>query len=189
MGVLVVLVLGAAVYPVFGTHARLRTRFEILPLTLDGTAYARDRVYGDRLGDIRLDDDFEGIRWLQQNVEGSPVVLEGLTPNYRWGGRVSVYTGLPTIIGWQWHQEQQRWGYRWAIAGRAADVNEIYRTTSPAKALSLIDKYGVEYVYVGQLESLYYPRAGLQKFDNELADYLDVVYENEHVRVYRVRQG
>ena len=190
VGVLAVLVLGASVYPVFGTHARLGTRFEALPLTLDGTAYARHRVYGDRLGDIRLDADFEGIRWLQQNVEGSPVVLEGLTPNYRWGGRVSVYTGLPTIIGWQWHQEQQRWGYRWAIAERAADVNEIYRTTSPAKALSLIDKYGVEYVYVGQLEGLYYPEEGLRKFfEDGLDGRLDEVYSNAYVSIYRVGPG
>ena len=158
-------------------------------MTLDGTAYMRETVYRDREGEIELAADLEGIIWLQENVEGSPLILEGLTPNYRWGGRISVYTGLPTIVGWQWHQEQQRRDYAWAIRERARDVDEIYRTTSASKALSLMDNYGVEYVYVGQLERLYYPRDGLRKFEDGLGEQLDAVYRNEHVRIYRVRPG
>ena len=30
---------------------------------------------------------------------GSPTVLEAQIPEYRWGSRVSIYTGLPTILG------------------------------------------------------------------------------------------
>ena len=134
---------------------------------------------------IDLSADYHAIRWLQDNVQGSPVVLEGLTPNYRWGGRVSVYTGLPTIVGWQWHQEQQRWGYGWAVAGRARDVDRIYATPDPAEALDLMRKYGVEYVYVGRLERLYYPAHGLAKFDEAMA--LEQVYRTDQVRIYRLR--
>jgi uncharacterized membrane protein len=187
VGALVVLVAGASVYPLLGTQDRLSERFSILPMTLDGTAYMRETVYRDRRGDIDLAADYDGINWLQQNVEGSPLILEGLTPNYRWGGRISVYTGLPTIVGWQWHQEQQRWGYRWAVGDRAKDVNQIYRTTSSSEALSLMRKYGVEYVYVGQLERLYYLEEGLRKFDEGLD--LEEVYRNEQVRIYRVPDG
>ena len=189
VGALVALLVGASLYPVLATQARLRSRFEVLPMTLDGTAYMRETVYRDREGEIELAADLEGIIWLQENVEGSPLILEGLTPNYRWGGRISVYTGLPTIVGWQWHQEQQRRDYAWAIRERARDVDEIYRTTSASKALSLMDNYGVEYVYVGQLERLYYPRDGLRKFEDGLGEQLDEVYRNEHVRIYRVRPG
>ena len=186
-GVLVALVAGASVYPLLGTQDRLGKRFDTLPLTLDGAAYMRETVYRDREGEIDLAADYDGISWLQQNVEGSPLILEGLTPNYRWGGRISVYTGLPTIIGWQWHQEQQRWGYRWAVGDRAKDVDKIYRTTSPSEALSLMRRYGVEYVYVGQLERLYYPEEGLSKFGEGL-DLIEV-YRNEQVRIYRVSDG
>jgi YYY domain-containing protein len=192
LGALALLIAGVSIYPVLGTQDRLRDRFNdrvVLPMTLDGMAYMRDAVYGDVNGDIELYSDYQGIKWLQDNVRGSPVVLEGGTPIYRWGGRISVYTGLPSVLGWQWHQEQQRWGYRWAIGERADDVRTIYTTEDASEALALLRLYGVEYVYVGQLETLYYPRAGLDKFDDELKDYLKVVYENEHVRVYRVRQG
>ena len=184
---LALLVIGAAVYPVLGTQDRLRTRFDSLPLTLDGTAYMRTAVYNDANGQIDLSADYDAIRWLQDNVEGSPVILEGLTPNYRWGGRVSVYTGLPTIVGWRWHQEQQRWGYRQFVGQRARDVNRIYATPDAAEGLDLMRKYGVEYVYLGQLERLYYPDQGLDKFDADMAGSLEQVYRTDQVRIYRLR--
>ena len=183
---LALLVFAAAVYPVLGTQARLKTRFDVLPLTLDGTAYMRTAVYNDANGPIDLSADYDAIRWLQDNVEGSPVIIEGLTPNYRWGGRISVYTGLPTIVGWRWHQEQQRWGYRWAIAERARDADRIYSTPNAAEALDLMRKYGVEYIYLGQLERLYYPDQGLAKFDEAMSPFLDEVYRTDRVRIYRV---
>ena len=43
-----------------------------------------------------LPGDAQAIRWLQDNVVGTPVVLEGRSPVYRWGSRISIYTGLPT---------------------------------------------------------------------------------------------
>ena len=192
LAALVALIAGASVYPVLGTRARLGERFDDRPLTLDGMAYLSDTVYRDEKGNIELRADLDGIRWLRENVEGSPIVLEASTPSqyrYRWNGRISVYTGLPTVIGWQWHQEQQRWDYQWAIHERIRDVDRIYNTTDPTEALLLLRKYGVEYVYVGQLEKLYYPGGGLGKFDRDLSPHLQKVYENGHVSVYRVRQS
>ena len=191
LGGLAVLLISAAIYPVLGTQARLRDRFDgrALPLTLDGTAYIQGTTYHDIEGDIDLAADYEGIKWLRENIQGSPIVLESVTPTYRWGGRVSVYAGLPTVIGWQWHQEQQRWEYRRFVGNRIRDVNEIYSTQSPSKALSHLRKYGVKYIYVGQLERLYYREAGLRKFEGSLSDHLEKVYENTQVTIYRVRDA
>ena len=182
------LVLCAAVYPVLGTRARLADRFDTrdAPLTLDGTEYARGTVYRDVEGPIDLEADFEGIRWLLENVDGSPITLEGQTPLYRWGGRVSVYTGLPGVVGWEWHQIQQRGVHGRDVIRRVDDVDTIYSTRSTQDAVRLLRKYDVSYVYVGQLERLYYPEAGIRKFGDGMAGVLERVYSDEHSVIYRV---
>jgi uncharacterized membrane protein len=191
IGMLAVLVVSAAVYPVLGTQDRLRDRFNdnITPLTLDGMAYIDGTVYHDEHGEIDLAADYEGIQWLKRNVEGSPIVLEGVTPTYRWGGRVSIYTGLPTVVGWQWHQEQQRWDYRYAIGDRIRDVQRIYETTSVSEAVLLLRHYNVSYIYLGQVERLYYPGPGLDKFASGMSDYIKPVFQNGQVTIYEVIDG
>jgi len=186
VALLVLLLAGTSVYPVLGTRERLRDRFNILPLTADGAAFMERAVYHDPHGPIELRWDYDAIRWLQENVKGSPVVMEGRTPLYRWGSRISVYTGLPTVLGWDWHQKQQRWGYRWAVDQRARDVAAFYSTPDPQEAMALLRRYGVKYVIVGQLERLYYPREGLAKFDAMEGKYLELVYRNRETRIYRV---
>jgi uncharacterized membrane protein len=172
------------IYPVFATPVRVNDRFAPQPPTLDGMAYMERAVYHDEFGRIPLADDAEAIRWLQQNVAGSPVVLEGTTPNYRWGSRVSVYTGLPAVIGWDWHQKQQRWGYQERVDARLADVKTMLTTVDPATTLALMRQYRVRYVYIGQVERLYFPGPGLEKF--EVMPGLKKVYDARGVRIYEV---
>ena len=187
--VLVVLVLSAAIYPVLGTRDRLRDRFAgyVTPLTLNGVAFMEGTAYREHSGDvIDLATDYEGIRWMQMNVEGSPIVLEAVTPSYRWGGRVAMYTGLPSVIGWQWHQEQQRWGYAYEVGRRISDVERIYSTHDSEVALELMRKYGVEYVYLGHLERIYFP-GGMDKFKDGLGGALEKVFDNGDTAIYWVR--
>ena len=185
---LVSLIASASIYPILGTQDRLRDRFNdnVTPLTLDGSAYIDNAVYRDANGDIELAKDYDGIQWLKDNVQGSPVVLEGVTPTYRWGGRVSINTGLPTVVGWRWHQEQQRWDYRQEVGKRIRDVQTIYDTQDPQEAMSLLRRYGVRYVYVGKLEQLYFSEEGLRKFDDELSGELTKVFQNDDVSIYRL---
>ena len=187
MAVLGILLIGVSIYPVLGTQSRLKTRFKTLPLTLNGMEYMKNSVYKDQKGEIDLKEDYEAISWIRENIEGSHIILEGLTPNYRWGGRVSAYTGLPNVIGWRWHQEQQRWDYRWAIEQRAKEVNLIYSTDKPSIANQLIEKYGISYIYIGQLERLYYPEAGIKKFEEGMFSSLEKLYKKDDVSIYKVR--
>ena len=186
VGGLAVLVLSAAVYTALGTQDRLRDRFDAndVPLTLDGLAYVPGTTYFDREGPIDLEADLEGIHWLRENVRGSPVILEGNTPLYRWGGRVSIHTGLPSVVGWRWHQQQQRWGYLHQVDRRIRDVDRIYSTTDPSEAIALLDRYGVSYIYVGQVERLYYAERGIAKFDDELSAHLAPVFQTDELTIY-----
>jgi uncharacterized membrane protein len=100
---------------------------------------------------------------------------------------VSIYTGLPTIIGWDWHQTQQRFGFRYMVDERMADLQTLYSAPRPEQAIPLIAKYHVGYIYVGELERAYYPDVGLRKFDDMAANgQLELVYDQDSVRIYRV---
>ena len=71
------------------------------------------------------------IRWMQENIEGSPVIVEGNMVEYHWGNRYTIYTGLPSVVGWNWHQRQQRAALPdGTVESRVADVGAFYSTTN-----------------------------------------------------------
>jgi len=179
------LFLATLAYPILGTSARVADRFNTAPKGIDGMAFMQWSTYSEQRGTFDLKKDIEGIRWLEQNVNGSPVIVEGITDLYRWGNRVSVYTGLPAVVGWDWHQRQQRVEYAWAVTQRRHDVDTIYGTSDPAVALALLRKYDVRYVYVGDLERQYYPTVGTEKFKKMASDGVVPVYEDAFVSIYR----
>ena len=182
------LVCAAMVYPVLATPARIDDRFNPRPPAIDGMAYMTQAVYNDEHGKVELKWDYEAIRWIQDHIPGSPVILEANTPLYRWGSRVSNYTGLPAVLGWDWHESQQRWDYRDRIEARRNDVQRMYVGADPAQTLALLRRYHVSYIYVGRLERLYYPVAGLNKFEAMQRDgSVSPVYTNPDVTIYRVR--
>ena len=202
LGALAVLVLASAIFPVLGTRARLADRFDTdVGVTLDGRAYQTSTVYGDPAEPDKglpgaryaLTYDAEAIDFIRANVEGSPVFLEGVTAHaYRWPPRVAKYTGLPVVVGWQWHQIQQRGAggaEPAAVRGRIYDVSLMYETESERLFLDLASEYGVEYVYVGPSERVYFPGPGLDKFEAMVGSSLEVFFANQEVTVYRVLEA
>ena len=191
--VVALVLVGALVYPALATPVRIADRFNPTPLTLDGTAWMRPAEYhppdwcvDKPLDPIALHWDYDAIHWLQDNVRGAPVVLEGHGSQYCWNSRVSQYTGLPTVLGWPWHQQQQR-NDGGIVRRRAQDVETIYSTLSHERALELIDEYRVAYIVAGDLERGYYGTEGTAKFDAMVAaGTLKLAYANEGTRIYRV---
>ena len=190
LGILAALLLFAALYPTLAIAARVDDRFDPgSGPSLDGWAYMETAQYLDPNGpryDLKWDK--EGMEWLLDNVVGSPVILEGHTPEYRWGARYSINTGLPTVLGWNWHQRQQR-----GSAGdkevwdRASDVALIYNSPSSEIAESLLRDYDVRYIIVGPLERAYYVPAGLDKFEQLAREgKLEPVFDNTEVVIYKV---
>jgi uncharacterized membrane protein len=180
------LILTCAVYPILATRTKLPLRFEALPPTMDGMAFMADATYMDRNRNLDLPSDWRAIRWVLDNVQGTPVIIEGTAPLYHWGSRFSIYTGLPAVIGWDWHQKQQRMAYSDRVDQRQRDVGRFYETTDPTVAWSILNRYGVDFIVVGGLERAYYPAAGLAKFDRMVGDGLDVVYRQGGVTIYQV---
>ena len=183
------LIVGALAYPAQAVQDRVSERTHTTPWTLDGTAYMQEAVYPDEFGRLPLQGDLAAIEWLQQNVDGSPVILEGVTPPYRWGARVSAYTGLPTVVGWDWHEIVRKCGLDPcpAVHARLRDVERGYSTSDPRETLAVFRKYDVSYVYVGELERLYYPAEGLATLAAMAQQgTLTAAYEGAGVTIYRV---
>ena len=71
---------------------------------------------------------------------------------YSWASRYSIYTGLPTVIGWDWHQVQQRGYDRSLINNRVNDIDEFYSTDNLKRKAEIIKKYNIDLVVIGSLE-------------------------------------
>ena len=183
MAVLLVLVGSSLVYTALGSRARISDRFNDGPSTLDGTAYMSEALHQEQGQPIELRWDLEAIEWVQDNVSGSPVILEAHLSQYRWGARFANNTGLPTVIGWPWHQIQQRTTYSFAIDDRAQDVREMYETLNEERATDLLRRYRVKYVVVGDLERIIYPGDGLAKFESLGRK----VFENHGTAIYETQ--
>lgn len=145
--------------------------------TLDGLAYLERLRPGD----------YKAVTWLCENVHGTPVVLEAHGPSYQEFGRISMYTGLPTVLGWDYHV-QQRGNPPEEIARRRTAIELIYSSPSAETAEGLLRRYHVGYVYVGRLERTTYKPEGLAKFD-AAREIFPLVYENPEARIYRVAGG
>jgi YYY domain-containing protein len=151
MPVAALLAAAAIVYPVAGTYAR-KDAFTRSP-TLDGLGWLRDRAPGDP----------GAIAWLNDHADGDGVVLESVGDDYNaFGhGRISTFTGLPTVLGWPGHELQ--WGHE--QGSRRADVERMYQSRTTAGAEELLRRYGVRWVVVGPLELTEYGDAGVAKWD------------------------
>lgn len=185
----------ALLYPATAVPAKMRDRYtNKTPEGLDGDEYMRYAIYSEKVYErdveFALQSDYEAIEWLRRNVVGSPVIMEGTTGGalYRWGNRMSIYTGLPAVLGWQWHQRQQRAVLpEQRIYERDNDVAEFYNTTDLGTALKILRRYQVRYIIVGDLERAYYDKAGFDKF-NQLVNsgFLRVMFQNAGTTIYEL---
>src|SRR5437588_8550605 len=97
-----------------------------------------------------------------------------------------IYTGLPAVLGWDWHQSQQRVKFASGVQQRLTDVNMFYTTEDVQQARDVLQRYGVQYVIVGDVERNYYPAAGIQKFNGGLGGALELAYQNPGMQIWHV---
>ncbi|HEX9028610.1 MAG TPA: DUF2298 domain-containing protein, partial [Anaerolineales bacterium] len=103
-------------------------------------------------------DDWAAIQWLRAQTQGQaasiPVILEAPGDSYRYTSRISAFSGLPTLLGWQGHESQWRGSYT-EQSKRLPDIETIYTTADGQVTLDLLRKWQVHYVVVGSVERSY----------------------------------
>jgi YYY domain-containing protein len=133
-------------YPIEAAVSRLRQHEGAVTLDL-GASLAR-----------RNSGDAAAIQWLESHAPPGSVVLEATGDPYSEFARVSSHTGVPTVLGWANHEGLWRSNDA-EISRRAADVRTFYSTSDPAAAAAVLQKYGVTFVVVGDMERRLYPKA------------------------------
>ncbi len=115
-------------------------------------------------------DDYTAIGCLNKLAKGDTgVVAEGMIVPMAYNnqyGRVSILTGIPTLLGWSNHEGQWRGTTYAEIAGtRAEDEATLYNAPDWTSATPIIQKYHITYIYIGPTElGLYKGNGGLDKF-------------------------
>jgi hypothetical protein len=156
--------------------------------TLDGSDYLK----------FQHNSDYEAIKWINQNIRGTPRILEVPGRSYQYTSRISIFTGLPTVLGMDFHMSLMLsvdWPH---IVAQSKDADTIYNTTNNEEALKLIKKYNINYIYIGELEKNYtgihtgqgleqkeYTKDGLEKFNQHPENY-QKIYDNNNVQIYKV---
>jgi YYY domain-containing protein len=197
----VALTAGAALFLLMGGTGKIQDRMtNSAPRTLDSMTYMDYATYNQRDTDLDLSADYRAILWMQDNVQGSPVIAEAPSAGiqYEWLNRFSIYTGLPDVVGWEWHQEQQRLMFTSTVRARGIEEDAFYVTTDLRAALKFIHKYNVHYIIVGQLERAKYMPGGfsnlvpagavdgLAKFETYNGKYWHSVYRDGSTVIYEV---
>jgi YYY domain-containing protein len=161
-----------------------------VPHTFDSITYMKTSQHWD--GQVmELGEDYNAIRWLQENVQGSPVLVEGNCTEYRWCTRMTIYTGLPGVVGWNWHQRQQRGFASVDVQNRVDQISTFYNSMDMQFVRDFLKKYQVKYIIVGQLERNLYPAVegvpdGLIKFTQFDGKYWKTVYHENNTTIYEV---
>jgi YYY domain-containing protein len=184
---------GAALFTITGTVGKIRDRWIVdAPRTLDSMTFMNYADYDDFGQRLDLSEDYRAIRWMQDHVQGSPVIVEANCPEYHWCTRFTVYTGLPGVVGWNWHQRQQRVFTSTQVEERVAQVGDFYTTTDISSARNFLAKYDVKYIVVGQLERAEYTRPdlpmpdGIEKFEKYDGTYWRSIYQDGNTVIYEV---
>jgi uncharacterized membrane protein len=149
--VMVILALAALVYPVKAI-AFVWADYDAQGLqpTLDGSVWFQ-REYPS---------DWAAVQQMRDRISGQPVIAEAIGNAYTHFARVAAYTGFRSVQGWANHEGQWRKDWAWDTGDQ---VDKLYSTADVNEARGILDRYQVDYVFVGQLEREKYG-AGVDKF-------------------------
>ena len=120
-------------------------------------------------------DEAAAIQWLRSAPDG--VVAEAVGGAYSNYARISIYTGLPTVLGWGNHEGQ--WRDQSLQGTRQQDIESLYTSNDWAATQEIIDRYNIRYIYVGNLE-----RSTYQVNEEKLNRFLKPVFQQGTVTIY-----
>ncbi len=185
----VFLLFSALIYPMEAIMQAFG-EFKSIRKSIDGTMYLKDRLPADA----------EAIDWINKNITGQPTFLEAVGDSYTDYARVAANTGNPSVLGWPVHewlwrgdyslpmkpitQVQKQTGQTDSVGVRVEDAKKIYESTDINETKNLMNKYQIEYVYIGKMEREKYSNINEDKFSS----FGSIVYQKNNVLIFKMSQ-
>ncbi|MCF0131460.1 MAG: hypothetical protein HUJ71_07005 [Pseudobutyrivibrio sp.] len=124
-------------------------------------------------------DDVGAIEYINDNIKEKSTILEANGLSYTNYNRISVNTGMPTLLGWHTHE------WLWKdnldlVDTRSEDIKTIYTTQDDSLRQLLIDTYDIEYIYIGSCEFEMYNTEYSTLMLDKLLELGDIVYSNQN---------
>ncbi len=161
--------------------------------TLDGMRYVQ----------YDAPQDWNVIKWFNENEPNRVVILEAPGGSYFFNGRIAVFTGNGNPENWEYHEWTWRFRYpqgkSWKdlvgkplqqidigqleIKQAGDEAKEIYTTTDLERAKQLLKKYNVTYVYIGGIEQNY-----SDLHEGKFSTLGQMVYESNGARLYKLEK-
>ena len=109
-------------------------------------------------------EELDVIERIREIADSNDHLIEAAGESYSDYGRIAGLSGVPTVIGWAFHEKQWHGSDR-AFAHRRGDVETIYTTDDEQELRELIDKYSLTLVVVGPRETSTYGNIDMSMFD------------------------
>lgn len=101
-------------------------------------------------------DDYEAIQWIKSNIDKDKIIVEHPSGSFSISSRISVFTANPTVLGWHGHE----WVWRATEdyeapqeeTNRWKQIHTLYKSATVDYAKTLIDRYNISYIYIGNVE-------------------------------------
>jgi len=155
-------------YPTFGLLTKTNNFKPVFGYTLDDF----DRVKREN------PDEAAAIEFLLTAPNG--VVAEAVGDGYSGYARISMLTGLQTVLGWPGHESQWRGTFE-PQGSRRDDIKKLYTTARWEEAQFIIAQYNIRYIYIGTLE-----RVSMPVIEEKFQLYLKPVFQQGSVIIYVV---
>lgn len=173
---LVISLMGGLIYPMVMTGYKIGSDPNKI-LTLDGLAFFRE-YYAD---------DADAAQWLKMAPDG--IVAEAVGNSYQFPyARMSMVSGLSTVLGWVGHESQWRGGAT-EMGTRYEDMEKLYKTRDSFEAENLLRTYHIRYIVVGNLERTAYMGSALNTTsETKFQKIAQPVFQNGSVTIYEYAQ-
>ena len=163
-----IVIFAGLLYPTFGLMTKTNNFKPVLGFTLNDF----DRVQRE------TPEEAAAVEFLLTAPDG--IIAEAIGDGYSGYARISMLTGLQTVLGWPGHEAQWR-GTTEPQGARREDIAKLYATTRWDEAKFIIDQYNIRYIYIGVLE-----RVSMPVNEEKFQLHLKPVFQQGSVTIYEV---